>query len=49
MYSDTIFADMRAAYDVLPEAMRRRLEGLVGLHGRTNGPDGVRPPSRSTR
>ncbi|PYN25157.1 MAG: hypothetical protein DMD99_09200 [Candidatus Rokuibacteriota bacterium] len=37
----TMFADMRAAYDALPEAMRRRLGGLVGLHGRTNGPDGV--------
>src|SRR5207253_7702302 len=38
----TMFADMRAAYDALPEAMRRRLEGLVGLHGRSNGPDGVK-------
>jgi len=38
----TMFADMRAAYDALPEAMRRRLGGLVGLHGRTNGPDGVK-------
>jgi len=37
----TMFADMRAAYDALPEAMRRRLDGLVGLHGRTNGPDAV--------
>ena len=26
----------------LSEAMRRRLEGLVGLHGRSNGPDGVK-------
>ncbi len=33
---------LRAAYDALPEAMRQRLEGLVGLHGRTNGPDGLK-------
>ena len=38
----TMFADMRAAYDDLVEPMRRRLEGLVGLHGRTNGPDAVK-------
>jgi taurine dioxygenase len=38
----TIFADMRAAYDALPEATRRRLEPLVGLHGRTDGPDAVK-------
>jgi alpha-ketoglutarate-dependent 2,4-dichlorophenoxyacetate dioxygenase len=28
----TQFADMRAAYDALPEAMRRRIEGLVVEH-----------------
>lgn len=38
----TMFADMRAAYDALPEAMKRRLAGLVGLHGRTDGPAGAR-------
>jgi taurine dioxygenase len=38
----TMFADMRAAYDTLPEAMQRRLDGLVGLHGRGDGPAGVR-------
>ena len=38
----TMFADMRAAYDGLSDALRRRLDGLVGLHGRTNGPDGVK-------
>ena len=38
----TIFADMRAAYDALPEAMRTRLSGMVGLHGRTDGPAGVK-------
>jgi taurine dioxygenase len=38
----TIFADMRAAYDALPTAMKDRLAGLVGLHGRTDGPAGAR-------
>jgi taurine dioxygenase len=38
----TMFADMRAAYDGLPEPTRRRLDGLVGLHGRTDGPDAVK-------
>jgi alpha-ketoglutarate-dependent 2,4-dichlorophenoxyacetate dioxygenase len=28
----TEFADLRAAYDALPEAMKRRLEGLVAEH-----------------
>ena len=35
----TIFADMRAAYDALPAATKQRLEGLVALHGHTDGPD----------
>ncbi|HUZ72244.1 MAG TPA: TauD/TfdA family dioxygenase [Stellaceae bacterium] len=30
--ADTEFADMRAAYDALPEAMKRRLDGLVAEH-----------------
>lgn len=38
----TMFADMRAAYDALPAAMKERLAGLVGLHGRTDGPAGVK-------
>ena len=38
----TMFADMRRAYDALPEAMKQRLAGLVGLHGRTDGPAGER-------
>jgi alpha-ketoglutarate-dependent 2,4-dichlorophenoxyacetate dioxygenase len=38
----TMFADMRRAHDELSPAMRHRLEGLVGLHGRTNGPDAVK-------
>jgi alpha-ketoglutarate-dependent 2,4-dichlorophenoxyacetate dioxygenase len=29
---DTEFADTRAAYDALPEAMKRRLEGLIAEH-----------------
>jgi taurine dioxygenase len=42
----TMFADMRAAYDGLPEAMKQRLAGLVGLHGRSDGPAGMRLYSR---
>jgi taurine dioxygenase len=38
----TMFADMRAAFDALPPATQRRLEPLVGLHGRTDGPDALR-------
>src|SRR5260370_7943834 len=37
-----MFADMRAAYDALSDAMKDRLAGLVGLHGRHDGPAGVR-------
>ena len=38
----TMFADMRAAYDALSPEMKNRLAGLVGLHGRTDGPAGER-------
>jgi taurine dioxygenase len=38
----TMFADMRAAYDALPLAMKDRLAGMTGLHGRDDGPAGVR-------
>jgi alpha-ketoglutarate-dependent taurine dioxygenase len=38
----TMFADMRAAYDALPDGMKKRLAGLVGLHGRSSGPAGER-------
>ncbi len=38
----TMFADMRAAYDTLPDPMKQRLATLVGLHGRSNGPAGER-------
>jgi alpha-ketoglutarate-dependent taurine dioxygenase len=38
----TMFADMRAAYDALPQALKDRLASLVGLHGRHDGPAGVR-------
>ena len=38
----TMFADMRAAYDGLPEATKERLAVLTGLHGRTDGPAGER-------
>jgi taurine dioxygenase len=38
----TMFADMRAAYDTLPEGTKQRLAGLTGLHGRSSGPAGER-------
>jgi alpha-ketoglutarate-dependent taurine dioxygenase len=38
----TMFADMCAAYDALPDATRQKLDGLTGLHGRGDGPAGVR-------
>ena len=38
----TLFADVGAAYDALPAAMKERLAHLVGLHGRTDGPAGHR-------
>jgi taurine dioxygenase len=38
----TLFADMCAAYDALPQAMKDRLATLTGLHGRTDGPAGAR-------
>ena len=37
-----MFADMRAAYQGLPDGMKERLAGLVGLHGRSSGPAGER-------
>jgi taurine dioxygenase len=45
----TMFADMRAAYAALPQAMQQRLEGLTGLHGRSDGPAGTRLYSRDER
>ena len=36
----TMFADMRAAYDALPEARKQQLAGLTALHGRSIGPAG---------
>jgi taurine dioxygenase len=38
----TMFADMRAAYDTLPENRKAQLAGLTGLHGRSSGPAGER-------
>jgi taurine dioxygenase len=38
----TMFADMRAAYDALPDTMKQRLAHLQGLHGRSDGPAGQR-------
>jgi len=36
---DTLFANQYAAYDDLPEAMKRRIEGLVALHHYGNRDD----------
>jgi len=36
----TLFADMCAAYDALPEQRKQLLAGLTGLHGRHTGPAG---------
>lgn len=36
----TMFADMRAAYDALPDSRKQQLEGLTALHGRSVGPAG---------
>src|SRR6476620_2958779 len=38
----TMFADMRAAWDALPDARKQLLSGLTGLHGRSDGPSGMR-------
>lgn len=38
----TLFADMRAAFDALPAAMRERLRGMTGLHMFTAGPADAR-------
>jgi len=38
----TMFVDMRAAYDTLPEDRKQLLAGLTGLHRRGTGPAGER-------
>jgi alpha-ketoglutarate-dependent taurine dioxygenase len=38
----TMFADMRAAFDALPGAMKEKLTGMTALHGRSSGPAGER-------
>src|SRR5215813_12696605 len=38
----TIFANMHAAWEALPEARKTLLSGLTALHGRSNGPAGER-------
>jgi len=38
----TMFADMRAAYDALPEPRKQLLSGLTALHSRSTGPAGER-------
>ncbi len=36
---DTLFADQMSAYDDLPDAMKRRIDGLVGVHHYGNRDD----------
>ena len=43
---DTLFADQAAAYDDLPDAMKQRIDGLVGLHHYGNRDD-MDPQSRT--
>ena len=43
---DTLFANQYAAYDDLPEAMKRRIDGLVALHHYGNRDD-LDPSSRT--
>ncbi len=43
---DTLFADQQAAYDDLPEAMKKRIEPLLGIHHYGNRHD-VRDASRT--
>jgi taurine dioxygenase len=38
----TMFANMHAAWEALPESRKELLSGLTGLHGRTDGPAGER-------
>ena len=38
----TVFADMAAAYEGLPDDKKEQLASLTGLHGRSNGPAGER-------
>ena len=38
----TMFANMHAAWEALPESRKELLSGLTGLHGRSNGPAGER-------
>ncbi len=39
---DTLFANMEAAYDALPQDMRARLDGLVAVHDNTPFLEGMR-------
>jgi alpha-ketoglutarate-dependent 2,4-dichlorophenoxyacetate dioxygenase len=54
MAPDTEYADMRAAYDALPEATKGRIEGLVAVHDiwysrALGGLSEVTPEERATR
>jgi taurine dioxygenase len=38
----TTIDDMRAAYDALPADLKQQVDELIALHGRADGPDGLR-------
>jgi taurine dioxygenase len=44
----TMFADMRAAYDALPDQQKKRLDGLTAVHGDATGPAGYRRGRKGT-
>jgi alpha-ketoglutarate-dependent 2,4-dichlorophenoxyacetate dioxygenase len=53
-FADTEFADMRAAYDALPESLKRTVEGLIVEHSvwhsrRLGGMDDVSEVEKATR
>lgn len=43
---DTLWADMHAAYELLDQGTKDRIDGLVGLHDYTRVFGANRPPDR---